>query len=50
MDGDEIIKPGINYTILPENYRNNLKRGTASVNIRLYNGYMGVYKVTFRII
>lgn len=50
MDGDYQLRPGIDYVLQPESYRNNVKRGMASVNIRLFSGYSGFYKVTFRII
>lgn len=49
-DGDNVLKPGINYTIIPESYQNNIDIGTASVNIRLDGDYWGYNKVYFKII
>lgn len=46
-DGETILRPSVDYKIMPDSYRNNLKRGEASVNIRLYNDYSGFYKATY---
>ena len=46
-DGETILRPSVDYKIMPDSYRNNLKRGEASVDIRLYNDYSGFYKATY---
>lgn len=48
-DGEHILSPREDYILLPDSYRNNIKRGEASVNIRLFNDYSGFYKVNFTI-
>ncbi|MCR4651383.1 MAG: hypothetical protein K5662_06470 [Lachnospiraceae bacterium] len=49
MDGKTQISTD-DYEIVPGSYRNNNKKGTASVTVRGINGYGGTKKITFKIV